>query len=217
LISVSTTGIPGCEFEACHLTNLDSVADAIVARLAPLRYAIAASEAQREDVFRLRYRAVIDRGWACSDDLPDGMERDDDDNRAVLIGAWVGTKPVAAARMIFPAPSQPLPVEVTFGIDIEPRGQVVQVDRITVDRAYRSRNSRLLLGLIARCWLEMRQRGFHVWAGTDSPGMLRLYRRLGFDMTVLGPARRYWGEDRFPVRFDPATVADLSNRLGDRT
>jgi hypothetical protein len=200
------------------LARLDAIAASLLSALAPVRYAIATSESERDDVFRLRYRAVIDRGWLQPEDLPDGVERETDDDRAVLVGAWEGTAPVAAARMIFPTNGERLPVETAFDIDVLPRGKVVHVDRMTVDRGSRDRGSRLLLGLIACCWLAMRERGYHIWAGIDSPGMLRLYRRLGFEMTVLGPARHYWGEERFPVRFDPATIAPaLIKQLGDRT
>jgi N-acyl-L-homoserine lactone synthetase len=109
-----------------------------------------------------------------------------------------------------------LPVESIFGIEVEPRGRVVHVDRIAVDRSRRHRESRVLLGLLMQCWLEMRRRGYHVWAGIESAGMVRLLRRLGFEMTILGPPRHYWGEDRVPIRFDPVAVADaICNRLGN--
>src|SRR5690242_2334450 len=134
------------------LAQLDTIAASILAGLAPIRYAVASSAEARGDVFRLRYRAVIDRGWLRPEDLPDGLERETDDDRAVLVGAWDGNTPIAAARMIFPIRDRPLPVETAFGIDLARHGQVVQVDRMTVDRAYRNRGSRLLLGLIARCW-----------------------------------------------------------------
>jgi hypothetical protein len=189
---------------ADDLAALDSVTARLVARAAPIRYAIAATEDERRDVFRLRYRAVIDRGWARPEDLPDGLERDADDDRAVLVGAWDGTSPVAAARLIFPSADAQLPVEALFGLIVEPRGRVVHVDRITVDHARGDRDSRLLLGLVSFCWLEIRKRGFRICAGIDSPSIMRYYRRLGLEMTILGPPRSYWGEERFPVRFDPA-------------
>jgi hypothetical protein len=46
--------------------------------------------------------------------------------------------------------------------------------------------------------------------GIESAGMIRLYRRLGFEATIIGPAQRYWDEERYPVRFDPvdAVTAD---------
>ncbi len=195
------------------LMALDDIATSLVARVLPIRCAVALTEQERHDTFRLRYRAVVDRGWARPDDLPDGFERDADDERAVLVGAWQGTNLVATARMIFPVPAHRLPVESTFDITVEPVGRVVNVDRITVDRPFSDTGSRLLLGLLACCWLEMRKRGFHIWAGTDSPGAIRLYRRLGFATTVLGPPRTYWGEERFPVRFDPTSGIPNRGRL----
>jgi len=199
------------------LARLERIATALLARRNSIRYDVTRTMDEREEVFRLRYRAVIERGWATPQDLPNGLERDADDERAVLIGAWNGADAVAAARMIFPEPGQRLPVESLFDLVVEPAGHVVHVDRITVARSAGDRASRLLIGLIARCWLEMRARGYHVWAGIDSPGSLRLYRRLGFEMTVLGPPRRYWSEERFPVRFDPTDgVRHLRKLLEDQ-
>jgi hypothetical protein len=200
------------------LVRLDAIAGSFLAALAPIRYAVASSDSECEQVFRLRFRAVIDRGWLKPEDLPGGIERETDDDRAVLVGAWDGTTPVAAARLIFPVDGQRLPVETAFGLDLTPYDMAVQVDRMTVDRAFRDRGSRLLLGLIARCWLEIRARGFHIWTGIDSPGMFRLYRKLGFEATILGPSRTYWGEDRFPILCDPVAAAPaLLAHLGDQT
>jgi hypothetical protein len=212
---IAATSEPAGDVEA--LARLDAVAASLLSRLAPIRCAVAVSAAEREDVFRLRYRAVVDRGWLRQEDLPGGLEREDADERAVLVGAWDGRTLVAAARLIFPTAGERLPVETAFGVDLSTYGRAVQVDRVTVDRRARDRDSRLLIGVIARCWLEMRSRGFSLWAGIDSPGMLRLYRRLGFEMTIVGPSRRYWGEERFPVLFDPVAAAPrLVPRLGDR-
>jgi N-acyl-L-homoserine lactone synthetase len=196
------------------LERFDELARRILARTAPVRYRTATSAAERAAIFRLRYQAVIDRGWARPDDLPDGLERDEDDDRALLVGGWDGKTLVAAARLIFPASGIRLPVERVFGVEVAPRDRVAHVDRITVARARSDAGSRLLVGLIAATWLEMRAHGAHVWVGIDSPGTLRLYRRIGFAMTILGPPRRYWDEDRYPVRFDPATdPSTLSPRL----
>jgi hypothetical protein len=184
-------------------SQLDSLARLAIARAAPVRFGIAESVAEREAVFRLRHRAVMERGWAAPEELPDGIEREADDERAVLIGGWLGEELVAAARLIFPAPGQRLPVEAVYDLVVEPPGQVVHVDRVTVARAHSDPASRVLFGLIGRCWLEMRGRGFQVGAGIESAGTIRLYRRLGFEATILGPAQRYWDEERYPVRFDP--------------
>jgi hypothetical protein len=34
--------------------------------------------------------------------------------------------------------------------------------------------------------------------------MVERLRALGLPFEVLGPPRRYWGEERLPVRLDPA-------------
>jgi hypothetical protein len=45
--------------------------------------------------------------------------------------------------------------------------------------------------------------------------MVRLYRRVGFQIDVLGEARAYWGQERLPVRFDlVASEPVLTERYG---
>jgi hypothetical protein len=216
-LTQSTTSADSTSTESwfAAASRLDALAESYRVGLAPIRFAVAATAADRDAVYRLRCRAVIDRGWGRPDDFPDGRERDGDDDRAVFVAAWEGSRIVGAARIIYPTAGERLPVEALYGINVEPQGCVVQVDRVTVDRSLRDRRSRVLLGLVTSCWLEMRQHGFHVWAGIVSQGMFRLYRGLGFEATILAPPRRFWGEGRLPVRFDPVGVADaICDRLG---
>jgi hypothetical protein len=44
-----------------------------------------------------------------------------------------------------------------------------------------------------------------VLAGVTSEREITTYRSLGLAFEVLGPARHYWGAERYPVRLDPAT------------
>jgi hypothetical protein len=62
--------------------QLDHLAHLAIVRAAPVRFGVAGSVAERETVFRLRHRAVMERGWAAPEDLPDGLEREADDERA---------------------------------------------------------------------------------------------------------------------------------------
>jgi hypothetical protein len=40
--------------------------------------------------------------------------------------------------------------------------------------------------------------------GTTAPRMVGRLRALGLPFEILAPAEPYWGEDRHPVRLDPA-------------
>ena len=177
----------------------------LIDRSAPVRWGIADSPAAREAVWRLRAEAVLERGWATPDELPDGMERDDEDDRAVYIVGWDGEKLAATGRLIFPIPGVPLPTEKHFDVAAEPRGLVVNLDRMVVARSHSARDHRLLKALLGQCWLETRAQGFHLLLGVLTPAMIRLYQRIGWQVTVLGPPRLFWGEERLPVRFDPFT------------
>jgi N-acyl-L-homoserine lactone synthetase len=191
------------------LDRLDGLAGDLIARVAPRRFGLVQAAAEREAIYRLRYQVVVERGWAAPDDLLDGRELDDYDEGAEYVAGWDGPTLVAAARLVFPIAGRRLPTEAAFDLRIEPFGAVVNVDRLIVARSSSDGGHRMLRALVARCWLEIRRRGFHVWAGIDSSSMLRLYRRLGFAVTVLGPPRPYWGQDRYPVCFDPLSATVL--------
>lgn len=193
--------------EQPDLTVMDEIARGFIARAAPVRYSVARSPEELDAIFRLRYEVIVAQGWADSSDFPDGRERNADDARAVHLAGWDGSNVAVSARLIFPSPDHRLPTEEVFGLDVEPRGQVVNVDRLIVAPAYSGRQHRLLLGLLGQTWLTARAGGCNVWVGIDSPGMIRLYRVLGFEGTALAPARLFWGEERVPFRFDGVASA----------
>jgi N-acyl-L-homoserine lactone synthetase len=203
-------------FEAAGVT-MDRLARRAVAWSAPVRFTLAQTPAERELAFRLRYEAVIARGWHVPKEFPDGLEHDsfDDDltHAAHLLG-WHGSVAVAAARLIFPSSERPLPTEEAFNLRIEPAGQVVDAGRFVVARSHSSSEHRVLVGLLAFGWLTVRARGFaHVCSAFASGASLNLYRRMGARMTVLAPPRLYWGEERYPILWD---IVDTSFGLSER-
>src|SRR5579884_3041223 len=193
------------------LTLLDELVAAALAWAAPLRFDIARTPAEREAVFRLRYEAVMARGWARPEDFPDRLERDAYDEEAVLVLGWDGGRPVAANRLVFPRSGRPLPTESAFALTIAPRGQVADWTRTLVVRGISDGTHRAFAGLLARSWQATRAAGYDVVCGTFSAPAIRLYGMLGIQVEVLGAARRAWGEERYPVRLDvPPSVPALA-------
>jgi hypothetical protein len=96
-------------------------------------------------------------------------------------------------------------VEEAFELDIEPRGRVAEAGRLVVAPPYRGDPVHRIWGaLFARTWLTLRSHGFAVLAGAASPPMIQRLRALGLPFEILAPTRPHWGEDRHPVRLDPA-------------
>jgi hypothetical protein len=121
---------------------------------------------------------------------------------------------VTSSRLILPEPGLTLPTEQAFGLQIEPRGQVVDAGRFVVARDYSSIEHRVLAVLLAKTWLVMREHGYEkACAAFASNSMIRVYRQMGFQVAVLGSPRFYWGTQRFPILFD---VADASPTLLQR-
>jgi hypothetical protein len=192
--------------EAPGLLALDALSERLLAAAAPVRVAVAAEAEEREAVHRLRYAHVVAHGWAQPGELPaDGLERDGHDDVAVHVAAWDGDALVGTVRAVLPAPGRRLGVEEAFGLEIAPRGEVVEVGRLLVAPSYRGDPEHRAWGaLFARAWLECRRRGYSVLAGAASPEAIAGYRDIGLRFEVLGPARPHWGEARHPVRLDPA-------------
>jgi hypothetical protein len=187
------------------LVALDALSERLLAAAAPLRVAPAATGPELDAVHRLRYAHVVEHGWARPEDHPDGLERDAYDERAVQLAAWDGDRLAGTLRLVMPAAGLRLPVEDAFGLEVETRGAVVDVGRLLIAPGHRGDPAHRIWGaLFALGWLETRARGFAVLAGMATPEFVARYRAIGLVFELLGPARRHWGEDRHPVRLDPA-------------
>jgi N-acyl-L-homoserine lactone synthetase len=187
------------------LTALDRLSERLLAAAPELRVAVAGTDTEREAAYRLRYVQVVAHGWADRAQLTGGLERDAFDADALHVCAWDGDSLVGTLRLVLPVAGRPLPVEAAFGLEIEPHGEVVEAGRLVIDPAYRGDPGHRAWGALFACgWLAMRARGFSVLAGAAAPRTVEQLRALGLPFEILGPTRPHWGEDRHPVRLDPA-------------
>lgn len=199
--------------EADPLAVGDAVAADLLAELEPLRFVEAADERECEEAFRLRYRAVIERGMAPAERFAAGLERDEFDAGAVQIVGWDGTRPIATCRLVLPTPGRPLPMEAAFGLEITGSGGMVEWGRVVVDPGYRGDGHSVLMGLAARGWLAMRARGFTTAVGVTPERLVSLFRALGFAVILLGPPQTHWGEERYPILCEGRTAIPGLDRL----
>jgi hypothetical protein len=179
--------------------------DRLVGRLlsaSPYRFTVATSPDEADVAFRLRYEAVVARGWVGAGDLAGGAERDIYDERAVHVIGWTDDAPIATGRIVLPP--GPLPTEELCGLVVEPRGAVVDVGRMLVAPAAQDPSHRALRALLACMYLEVRRRGFTVACGMMAAPVRALCRQLGLTLELLGDDREFFHELRAPVRFDLA-------------
>jgi GNAT acetyltransferase-like protein len=191
--------------EASGLTALDALSERLLAAAPSLRVAVAAADGERQAAYRLRHAQVVDQGWVDAADLPDGVELDAYDADALQVCAWDAEALVGTVRVVLPEAGRPLPVEVDFDIRVEPHGEVVEAGRLVIAPTYRGDPAHRAWGALFACaWVSMRSRGYSVLAGAAAPRTIERLRALGLPFEILGPARRHWGEERHPVRLDPA-------------
>lgn len=193
--------------------QVDEVCTRVLVRALPLRFGEIVAPADLEAAFRLRFLAIVEQGWGLPSDFPEELERDQDDDDARQLGGWDGERLIATARLVFPAPGELLPTERAFELRVEPEGEVVDFGRLVVAQTHRGGSLRVLSAMLAQAWIVVRGHGFSRFCAADSPAMIRLYRRMGFDIEQLGPGRRYWREERYPVCFDlEASAPALAER-----
>lgn len=191
------------------LQVLDDVARRFMTLNEGTQFRSAQTPAELEAVYRLRYQTVIEKGWAEPEDYPDGMERDKyDDNYTLQLMALSGESLVGTGRVVLPAPDRSLPAEDFFGIVIEPHKQVTDMGRVAVNLAYQSAQHQIFLGLVGMSWLTTREQGLFDMCGVVSSAMFRLYRMVGFEVTMLAPFQPYWGEERAPFQLDRERSAE---------
>jgi N-acyl-L-homoserine lactone synthetase len=197
--------------------NVDRLAERVLAGLAPLRFETANTTAERDAVLRMRYDCVIELAWATANDYPDLRESDEYDANATFVVCRDRDALVGSARVITSTAARPLPAEQEFKLPIRPPGETFEIGRIVVPRTYRPRRSHLLLvGLCAKSWLEGRSLGGIRVVSTATSRAIDLYQSIGMRVTVLGPSRMYWGEDRVPIQIVGADQnAELLARLDE--
>lgn len=190
--------------EGQWLATADELSRRLIERAEPIRFALAESPEELRAVFTLRHATVVEEGWRSAEELPDSLERDEYDDEALQVAAWDGDALAGTLRVIFPQPGRLLPVEKSYGLVVEPNGEVVGAGRVIVAHDHRQQGHEVLGGLSAMAWLLMRQGGFQWAAGTATEEILGLFHHLGFEVAVLGEPRSYWGEERYPIRIGAA-------------
>lgn len=190
------------------LECMDRVARDLLDMTAPVRFAVATSVADQTAVYQLRYRVSCEEGWLEPSAAPDGLEKDDFDDRAIHLVGWDDRTLAATARLVLPHPGHRLPTEEAFELTIVPPGEVVDLGRGIVAPAYRGRGHGVFFGLLAAAWLQARAHGFTQLCGTTAPSMLPNYRAMGFHVEVLGEARHWWGDQRLPIKMDGARCSE---------
>jgi N-acyl-L-homoserine lactone synthetase len=191
----------------------DRIAEKVIGAV-PYRLAVARDEAEREAVYRLRFRTVVEMGWADPEDFPNGMERTADDDDAIHVMARDGEELVASARIVLPGGSRDLPLEREFGLRAE-AGDVEVGRTVIVPRLRGATGHALVVALFAGCWREMRRLRYTELVSAVPARLIELYRSLGFTVIELGDGREHWGEERLPVRFDVlGSAVELQRTLG---
>jgi len=136
------------------------------------------------------------------------------DDNAIQIVAWDGKIAVGCARVVLPQVGERLPTEEGFDLVVEPKGQVVDWGRNVVSRSYIGPHYRVLAALLGQAWIETRRHGYRLVWGNATAAIIRIHR-MATHVTVdtLGPPRLYWGEKRYPFRFDFQVNLDKSKAL----
>jgi N-acyl-L-homoserine lactone synthetase len=131
----------------------------------------------------------------------------------VQVVGWDGDRAVATCRLVFARDGRPFPLETAFAVTLPSRDRTVEMGRVAIDSHRRGEGHRLVMGLAARGWLAMEARGATVAIGVTPERLVAYFSTLGFPVTVLGPPRVYWGEERVPILCEGVRAAAALGRL----
>ena len=199
--------------------RLRKLAGELVRRAAPVVFTRAETAEQKSRIYAQRYRVVEDRGWGDRSLYKDGQEHDAYDDDAIQIQGVFGERLVASARIVFPHPDRLLPIErthhvsLTDALSLDETEQCVEVGRTIVmgDDSRLPRNF-LFAGLIASAIDQLLNTSPSRVVAVANRSMLRLYRRMGIEASVLGPPAASCGDTRLPVAINLRHSADAIAR-----
>ena len=172
-----------------------------------LTFGPALDERERVAAYRLRYDELIARGWGTPSDYPDGLERDEYDESAVLVVARRADEVVGSVRLIVDATAveRLLP---EYGIEdgAVPVSGTAVAGRYMLARPYR-RSREAAVGLLAALWRAAVEHGVERGVTFQTEASIRWCGLHGAPVKVIGPARQDRGEWRYPLLVDTDVVA----------
>lgn len=197
------------------LARLDAICARLVERARPVTFRLVADAADFDAAARLRGHAVLDHGWLDEEQLIDGREVHADDARAAHLLAVQEGAVVGTARIVLPAEGHLMPMERMHDVRL-PDG-TVELGRVVVMHPRPREQRTVTAGLLGWAWLETRRRGYVRVAGSVTPSVIRLYRRMGISSSVVGKPVFSQGEERVPVVIEPQQLIEtLASRYGYR-
>jgi hypothetical protein len=155
---------------------------------------------QRRAAYALRAEAAVEAGWLEPDELPDGLERDAADERAVQIVALAGGRVVGTLRVA----SDPADVAaelLAHDVDLPVDGTVL-AGRLVVARDWRARSREVTVGLYAEMVRVALEAGAVRGLSFVTESAVRWYRLAGIPLKLVGPPRPVTGVMRSPAVFD---------------
>jgi len=156
--------------------------------------------ADTEALIRLFEQVAAEEGWSAGGQLRAFLQN------AVYFSLYVGGTLAGGLQLVRPSTSGKLPGHAVWPELPDPDPQSAHIVILALKREYRGCPERFWL-LCAEMWRYcFRQRITHLYLEV-TPATLKVYRRLGWPLEVIGEPRVHWGEDCVPARFDLCAAA----------
>ena len=125
-------------------------------------------------------------------------------NASTYFAAYVGEELAGGMQIVLPAPGEPFPFHAVWP-DVQAPCHTAHVAVLAV-RPERRGHLRLFWPLLVELWRFCVAHRLESIVIEATPSMLARYRRLGFDLTVIGALRLHWGEACCLCRADATAV-----------
>lgn len=150
------------------------------------------------------FEAIAEKeGWRPKDQLRAHQDA------SSYFGAYVGGELAGGMQIVMPAPGEPFPFHAVWpeaSVQAHAPCRVAHVAVLAI-KAERRGHQRLFWPLLIELWRMCVRQGVQAIMIEATPSMLARYRRLGFDLRVIGPLRPHWGEECYLCRADATLVA----------
>lgn len=185
---------------------------------------MANSQAEMEDVFRLRYQVYcLERGFERAEDYPEGFESDEYDPYSLHFIAYSEYKPVGTVRLILPGPLD-FPIERHCGVDVrsicKDDTRVAEISRLAVSsealKGCPAGKSTVTVRLIEELFRADKLHGLgikHIFAAM-SRSLERRLKLCGIEFTPAGKPVDYHGV-RTPFYAVPDEVVKMFLKGGN--
>ena len=156
-----------------------------------------------EALLRLFEQVAVEQGWQSGNQLRAYSEQ------SIYFAVTINGDLVGGVQLVVGSTNGLLPcLTVWPELGLSGRTNVTDLALIAFLSEYRGKCA-LFWRVLVEVWRYCHQQGINELWMEITPRILKLYRKLGWPLEVMGPLRHHWGEECYPCMVDVQELEDL--------